>query len=270
MGSIGMHHVAKWATGVICLVCVGLAYPSAAGQSPSGVKKTAEKTVATDVKTQKAVDAWAVEEKRLLEKIDEQERALRRVTWEQNKTAQYLRTLEQKVKELREKAREMEKINAKLLPILDQGLEKLITRVKTDIPFDQTRRLKRMEDTAHTLNDYDVGLLAKTRALFDAMAGEVDFGYSVDSKETEVDIQGRSTRVKLLKVGRAGLYALSMDGEKAYVWNPRENAYLPVEGSVRDIDEAVEIVERIRIIELTKLPMGRPGAGPRMGGGPHE
>ncbi|MFP4086752.1 MAG: DUF3450 domain-containing protein [Desulfobacteraceae bacterium] len=265
-----MPHVTKWATGVFCLVCMGLANPSTAGESPSRVKKTAEKTVVTDVKTQKAVDAWAVEEKRLLEKIDQQERELRRVTWEQNKASQYLHTLEQKVKELREKAREMEKINAKLLPILDRGLEKLITRVKTDIPFDRTRRLKRLEDTAHTLNDYDVGLLAKTRALFDAVAGEVDFGYSVDSKETEVDIQGHSTRVKLLKAGRAGLYALSMDGEKAYVWNPRENTYLPVEGNVRDIDEAVEIVERIRIIELTKLPMGRPAAGPRMGGGPHE
>jgi len=254
----------------LCLLGAGHGRSLAAEVSPSTVKQTSERTVAIDVKTQKAVNAWAAEEKQLLEKIDQAERALKRIAWEQNKTSEYLTTLEDKMTQLREKAEEMKKINAELLPILDQGLERLIQCVQGDFPFDRANRLKRMQDAAHTLNDYDVDLLTKTRTLFDAVAREVDLGYSVDIRETEVDIEGRSTRVKLLKVGRVGLYALGMDAEKAYLWDARQNRYLPVEKRVRDIDEAVQIVERIRIIELTRLPMGRPVKGPGTGGGHHD
>jgi len=241
-----------------------------AGDSPSQLKETAERTVAVHVETQKAMDAWAAEEKALLGEIDRSEHALKRIVWERDKTSEYLSTLENKMAELREKAEEMKKINAELLPVLDQGLERLTADVKGDIPFDKTGRLQRIEDAAETLNDYDAGLLVKTRTLFDAVAREVDFGYTVDIEEAEISVGGRSTRVKLLKVGRVGLYAMSMDGERAYVWNGSQHRYVPVERSVAEIDDAVQIVERIRIIELTKLPMGRPEALPAVGDHSHE
>jgi hypothetical protein len=236
----------------------GLAGPAMAETIPSAVKQTAEKTVATDVETQQAVDAWAAEEKALLEKIDRCEQALRRVAWERKKNEAYLATLEAKVVDLREKSEEMKRINTELLPILDHAMERLTTFVQDDIPFDKTRCLKQAADAARVLNDYDANLLVKTRTLFDAVAREVDVGYSVDVKETEIEIDGRSIRVKALKVGRVGLYALTMDGQKAYVWDPGQKQYVPIEGGVREIDEAVQIVEGIRIIELTRLPVGQP------------
>lgn len=237
---------------------VGPKQPMASETSPLAVKQTSERTVATDVETQKAVDAWAAEEKGLLEKIDQRETALKRIDWERKKTAEYLSTLEGTIADLREKAEEMRRINAELLPILDQSLERLIAFIETDVPFERNIRIRKVEETARTLSDYDAGLLIKTRALFDAMAREVDFGYSVSVKETEIDVEGRSIRVKLLKVGRIALYALGMDAEKAYIWSPDQEKYLPLSGSARDLDEAIQIVERIRIIELSRLPMGKP------------
>jgi len=222
------------------------------------VKQTSERTVATDVATQKAVDEWAAEEQRLLDKIDRNERVLKRIAWDRKKTGEYLATLKKKMFELRERAAEMEKINAELLPIVDDGLLKLTTFVQNDLPFDKAERLKGLEHVAHMLNDYDMGLLAKTRSLFDAVAKETDFGYAVDVQETEIEIEGRPIRVKLLKVGRAGLFALTMDVKNAYAWNVRQNKYLAVDSSVRAIEEAVQMVEKIRIIELTRLPIGRP------------
>jgi len=258
------------ALALFVLLAGGREAPRAAEPPPSVVKQTSERTVATDVETQKAVDAWAAEEKELFEKIDRTERALKRVVWERKKTAEYLETLQDKMAQLREKAEEMKRINAELLPILDQGLEKLSAQVESDLPFEKTRRLQQAADAGQILNDYDAGLLVKTRTLFDAVAREVDFGYSVDIEETEIDIDGRSTRVKVLRVGRVGLYAMSMDNEKAYIWDAGQNRYLPVEDGVREIDQAVQMVERIRIIELTRLPMGRPGPPVKGEGGRHE
>ena len=241
-----------------CFLVISYGPSSAAKDSPLAVKRTSERTVAIDVQTQKVVDEWDAEEKQLLEKINRNERALKRLAWERKKAGEYLATLEKKIVELREKAAEMEKINAELLPILDGGLKKLAAFVHGDLPFNKIERIKRIEDTAHALNDYDVGLLTKTRTLFDEVAREVDFGYSVDVQEAEIEIDGRPTCVRLLKVGRVGLYALTMDAENAYAWNARQNKYLPVDSGVRAIEEAVQIVERIHIIELTRLPMGKP------------
>jgi hypothetical protein len=248
----------------------GLLQPVAAGESPSAVMETSEETVATDVATQEAVDEWAAEEKALLEKIDRHEQALKRIAWERKKNEAYMVTLEAKVVELREKSEEMKRINTELLPILDHAMERLTIFVQNDIPFDKTRRLQQAEDATRILNDYDANLLVKTRTLFDAVAREVDVGYSVDVKETEIEIDNRSIRVKLLKVGRVGLYALAMDAEKAYIWDAGQKTYLPVEGGVREIDEAVQMVEGIRIIELTRLPVGRPVKAAPGGGAGHE
>ena len=248
--------------GIVCILGIGSGPSAAAGDSPAAVKRTAERTVAVDARTQQAVDAWAEEEKRLLQEIDRKEREIKRFAWEREKTADYLATLEGKMAVLREKATEMEKINAELLPILDRGLESLDAFVRDDLPFEKTERTRSVELTVQALSDYDMGLLAKTRALFDAVAREVDLGYSVDVREDEIDIEGRPTRVKLLRVGRTGLYALTMDAAKAYVWDARRKEYLPAAAGARDIDQAVQIVERIRIIELTRLPMGQPHERP--------
>lgn len=254
----------------LCLFGVDRGRADGSEESPRAVKQTSERTVTTDVETQKAVDAWAGEEKALLEKIDRLEQELRRVDWEQKKTSEYLEGLENKMTELQQKAEEMKRIRAELLPILDQGLERLNSFVEEDMPFDRDRRLKRLDDAALVLNDYDAGLLVKSQAFLDALARETDFGYSVDIQETDLEMEGRSIQVKLLRVGRIGLFALGLDGKKAYVWDVDKQAYLPLDRGIRDLEGAFQIVERLRIIELTRLPMGRPLKVPVAGGRTHE
>ena len=105
----------------VCFLGVDPGLSIAGKDSPLAVKRTSERTVSTDVETQKSVDQWAVEEEQLLKKIDQNERELKRIAWERKKTGEYLSTLEQKMVELKEMVSEMEKINAELLPMLDWG-----------------------------------------------------------------------------------------------------------------------------------------------------
>jgi len=136
------------ALGLLCLVGFGHDQAETGEDAPSAVKQTSERTAAVGVESQKAVDAWAAEEKELLEKIDRHERALKRMAWERKKTSEYLETLESKMADLREKADQMKRINAELLPILDQVLERLTACVRDDFPFDRAGRLDRMADAA--------------------------------------------------------------------------------------------------------------------------
>lgn len=235
-----------------------LASTSGFAQTATQVKRTAEKTVGTDIETQEAVEAWLAEERRLLAEIDAVNTRLKRTAWQRQKTARYRDTLEKKVAELNQRAAEMERISQELLWVLDQTLDRLDAHVNADLPYDQTDRRKRLRQIRRTLDDYDLGLMQKTQAVFDAVAREVDMGHGVDVRDIEITVAGQLKQVKLLRVGRVGLYALTMDTQSAYVWDGQQREWAALAGSARAIEEAIEMAEGTRIVGLSRLPVGQP------------
>jgi seryl-tRNA synthetase len=214
--------------------------------------------VAAVIQTKKAVEAWLLEEDRLQTKIDTLRRRLEHTDWQLQKTANYRATLERKVATLNQRAAAMETISQELLWVLDQTLQRLEAYVQADLPFDQTERRKRLGRARRFLNDYDQDLLPKARAVFDAVAQEVDLGHGVAVTNAEITVAGQLKQVKLLRVGRIGLYALTLDTQNAYVWNGKQGQWLARDRDVRAVAEAIEMVEGKRIIDLSRLPVGLP------------
>lgn len=253
---------------IFCLMCFfsNDTRKTAAADSPISVKRTSERTVMADMETQKVMDAWDEEERILLKEIEESERSLKNIKWEQKKTLNYIQTLESKVAALKEKAQAMQNINAQLLPVLDETLNRLKLFVASDMPFDRAARMKQIEETEQILNDYDAGILNKTQSLLEAVAKEVAFGYGVNALESNVDIDGYSVCVTLLKVGRVGLFALTLDSRKAWEWKADQNRYLPSNHYIEEINKAIEMVQGIRMVELARLPLGQPMSGATLKG----
>jgi len=250
-----------------CLTADPLKTPGvSAGETGAEVKQIAEKTVDTRIQTQETVEAWLEEERRLLEEIDAVRGQIRHTAWQRQKTARYRADLEQKVTDLNRRAAEMETISQELLAVLDETLRKLQAHVASDLPFDQAQRRRRLRRVEGVLNDYDANLLSKTRAVFDAAAREVDMGHQVDVRDEEITAAGQLKQVKLLRVGRVGLYALTMDAGSAFIWDDEQKVWRALERGVRDIEEAVETAEGTRIIGLSRLPMEQPVQKERSGG----
>ena len=102
----------------------------------------------------------------------------------------------------------MAEVEMALLPVLDETVDRLGKQVEKDIPMDIDVRKKIVMQTRRILNDYDATLLNKTRAVLEAVSREVDLGYTVQVKEDEILVEEQPIQVKLLRVGRVGLYAL--------------------------------------------------------------
>jgi hypothetical protein len=250
-----------------CLVSALLMNPGvSAGETGAEVKRTAEKTVDTRIQTQEAVETWLEEERRLLEEIDAVRGQIRHTAWQRRKTARYRSDLEQKVTDLNRRAAEMETISQELLAVLDETLRNLQAHVASDLPFNRTERRRQLQRVEGILNDYDANLLSKTRVVFDAAAREVDTGHRVDVREEEITVAGQIKQVKLLRIGRVGLYALTMDAGSAYIWDEEQTLWRALERGSRDIEEAVATAEGTRIIGLSRLPMGPPAQKERSGG----
>ena len=227
--------------------------------SGSHVKTTAEETVATDAETQQKFETWAEEKAALLEQIDDITVQLERVQWKQEKTDTYQTSLEAKITDLNRRALEMAEVETALLPLLEDAVVRLEQRMENEIPMDLEGRNNIVTQTRNMLNDYDATLLDKTRAVLEAVSREVDVGYTVQVKEDEIMVAGQPRQVKLLRVGRVGLFALTLDAEQAFSWNRADSRFeaLPRD-NVREITEAMEMAEGVRIIELSRLPITLP------------
>lgn len=250
----------------IMAVTIGLTPYAATGETGTQVKQTAEQAVAVDARTQQAVEKWEDEKQQLLAAIDQTRAHLQTKTWQHSKATDYRETLRRKIAELKRRATAMEKINVELLPLLDKTLEKLQSFVDSDFPWRQTERRQIISQTKQLLNDYDMGLLPKTRAVLEAVAGEMDMGHTVAVQEAEITIEGQPRQVRLLQVGRQGLYALTMDARHGYVWNGEQNDFKSLDKGRKSIENTMQMAEGTRILALSQLPMGRPESKTRPGG----
>jgi hypothetical protein len=248
------------------LALVGLIPWTAAAETATQVKLTAERAVAVDAATQQAVEAWEAEKQQLLANIDRTRTRLQNVDWQQRKATDYSATLNRKIEALKLRAAEMEKINVELLPLLNRMLDRLQSFVAADLPWQQTERRRNLAHTRQLLNDYDTGLLPKTRAVLETLAREADLGHTVAVREAEISVDGQPRQVRLLQVGRLGLYALTMDGRQAYAWNGDLRSFRALDEGRRDIGDAMQMAEGTRILALSRLPVGQPGTKTTAGG----
>jgi hypothetical protein len=228
--------------------------------SASRVRKTAEKTVGIDVETQHLMEDWASEEQEMLDRIEDLSARLKQARWQQEKNTRYIRSLEEKIAGLNQQAAEIEKMEAALLPVLDTTLDRLDILVLSDLPAALDRRRETIARTRHVLDDYDADLLTKTRAVLDTLNREVDLGHTVGVEEQEIETDGGFRQVKLLRVGRIGLFAITLDNRTGFAWDRARARFVPLEGSAGDLMEAVEMAEGIRLIGLSRLPLDLPPA----------
>ncbi len=225
--------------------------------SAGEVKNISKKAVSVGITSQNVHESWVEEEHRLIEEIEDLENLLDHIKWQREKFSVYKVDLQEKIAGLKEKAKAMEAVNMQLLPILEENLEKLQATVDKDIPGNLTERRKSIHHARMVLNDYDMGLLDKARAVLDAVAREVDLGHRVSVLEDEIEVDGQLRRVKMLQVGRIGLYAMTLDNSNAYRWDASGGQW----GAIDDptaIRDAIDMAEGVRLVGLSQLPVAQP------------
>ncbi|PID76061.1 MAG: hypothetical protein CSB23_00355 [Deltaproteobacteria bacterium] len=242
----------------LCLAMVFVANRSSFGTTASEVKKLSEKAVDAGVTSQKSHESWVDEKDRLLTELERLENRLEHIQWQRKKISVYKADLEAKIAGLQKKAAAMEALNIQLLPILEKSLEDLESQVHSDLPGNLTERRKSLLQSKMVLDNYDMGLLDKTRAVLDAIAREVDLGHRAKVLEDEIEVDGESRRVKMLQVGRIGLYAMTLDNEEAYQWDSSGKKWIAVEDGISAIQEAIEMAEGVRLVGLSRLPVTKP------------
>ncbi|MGX7948646.1 DUF3450 domain-containing protein [Oleidesulfovibrio alaskensis] len=241
----------------LCLVvmwggCCALAAPA----SPDALLDTVTSAIAIEKAAHERGSEWEREQALLQEELRQARLEEAWYALQVNTFTRYVDTARSRVDELTKTRDELVRMETELEGSLVESVEALENFVRQDMPFLQQERDQRLRFLHASMDDYELGGAEKLRRVLEALQAELGYGRGVELAAAQIDVQGVSRRVQLLRTGRAGLYALSPDGSAAWRWT-RAAGFVPVEDVYLDsLREAAEMTESGSAFSLPVLPFG--------------
>ena len=168
----------------------------------------------------------------------------------------YRRQRREEIARLEAGLQEMEAIGLKLEPYLDELTERIKKFTAADLPFDRVERGQRLADLRQELNRYDVQLAEKLRRVFEVLKIEAGYGRGFEVSEESLKLEGGDTMVQVLRLGRVGLYYMTLDGERAGWYDRSSKQWEPLpRGYHEAVREALRMALKQRAFDLVRLPV---------------
>jgi septal ring factor EnvC (AmiA/AmiB activator) len=243
---------------LLCSIC--LPRPAAA----DGLKSAME--------AQQMVQSEGVRSQQTVEKLDQETRilldqyrsALSTLENLKDYNAQMERQLGDQKQEIARREAELgqiEETRRHIVPFMLRMLKVYETLVGLDIPFLPGERQRRVKQLKEMMDRSDITLAEKYRRLLEAYRVEAEYGHSIEAYQGKLENGGAVRTVQFLRLGRVGLYYLSLDGSEAASWHPREKRWIVLHDSYCEpIKQAILIAERQLPPDLVKLPLPAPEA----------
>ncbi|MGD8562003.1 MAG: DUF3450 domain-containing protein [Desulfarculaceae bacterium] len=245
----------------LLVACLFFCLPYKAGWAADSdqVRTQAREQVGVRQKTQKMIDRLSDERLALADRLETLQREFKTIQRQRLKTEAYVKDMNNRVGELQRRAREFERMSKELEPYWDQVAAELEDFVARDLPFLAEERKTRLDKLRATLNRYGAPAGAKMRSLLNVLEIEARYGSTVSCTETVLEIAGSRVLVRVLRLGRLALFALSSDGNQAWSYHAGKGEFVPLEGYQVELSQAADMASRKRVVELVEIPLYQPG-----------
>ena len=150
-------------------------------------------------------------------------------------------------------------IERQITPLMLRMIDALEQHVELDVPFLPQERAERVALLQGLVSRSDVTVAEKFRAVFDAYETEMEYGRTIEAYRGMLATDGGEREVDFLRVGRIGLYYISLDGSLLGAWNQaaRQWEILPASYAT-NITEGLRIAREQAAPDLIKLPLPAP------------
>jgi septal ring factor EnvC (AmiA/AmiB activator) len=164
-------------------------------------------------------------------------------------------------------AKQMEDIDfthREVVPLMLRMIDGLDSFVAADVPFLVGERRERVARLREVMDRADVSVAEKYRRILEAYRIEMDYGRTIEAyrDEIEADAESGAARrtVDFVRVGRVGLYFLSLDGKQGGYWDALAGQWEALDGTDRlAVREALRIARKQTAPALLRLPVPAPG-----------
>ncbi len=249
-----MRRWTSTAVAAYLLLAAGALHAQTAQQLEGAVTEAVD----TAKTTQEKADAWAAEQGSL----ENRYRVARaniaylqdRIAVEQERAT----ALDVRVAELQRRLDESGRLQTVIEDTLVAVFHHLESSVQNDLPFLPEERTRRLASMRTELVKPDVPSAEKLRQLLEALLAEAQYGSSVEVTQESINLDGEQTFVDMLRIGRLALFWRTPDGARVGTWDPARSQWSDLPGGDRrSVGRVMEMASRLRLVELTSLPLGR-------------
>ncbi|MDY7116534.1 DUF3450 domain-containing protein [Halomonas sp. SSL-5] len=146
------------------------------------------------------------------------------------------------------------------LPEVEQALvRRLGAWVEGDLPFLVDERRARVEGLEKGMSDPDASRAEHLDRLLAAWRTELDYGRELDAWRGTLGQGEQRREVDFLRMGRVGLYYLTVDGREGAVWRSDAGRWQALDEAARvELRHGLRIARDQRAPELLTLPVSHP------------
>mgnify|MGYP006303393343 CR=1 FL=1 len=243
---------------IICplLACFFLSLSSGPAGAIDDLQQQNRQIINKEIAVQIDVDKWSAEKQALVSELLDQKTQLDWNRFQNKKYQQYLAHKQQNIADLKHQKEVMGKLRMELEPFLDSSIENLTAMIAADLPFLADERQERLTFVSQSLADPDLKLSEKLRRLLEAVQVEADYGNNVEVTEEKLNLESEESIVQVLRLGRIGLFYLTLDNKNVGRWDRQQQRWAPIATDYAPvIQTTISVVQQKRVAELVDLPV---------------
>jgi hypothetical protein len=227
--------------------------------SPAQIQDAIVTAVECHRNTGEEFKAWSKEREEISLEIEQLTIRLKYLEHQADLYQAYEKQRIQEIALLEAQADKLGVMNLELIPYLAEITERLALFIQQDLDFLPEERTDRLKKVREDLTDYHLNQDEKLRRVLEALTVEAQYGYTNDTRLVEISVNGEERQLETLRLGRLAEYYRSADGGTLGWRNRRDREWLPLPSSeARVLNQAIEMADRHRVVELIQLPMVRP------------
>ncbi len=208
--------------------------------------------------TQEEREEWHEERQKLIDRYDQLQAENERLAEEQADLQAKVEGSREAIASKEQQLADIEEIARDIEPFLEQQLQRIAETVHTNVPFLQEERQKRLQDLKQMLAEDQEPVSEQYRRIMEALLVEAEYGRSIEVYQQSIQIEDRSIRANIFRLGRLSLFYQTMDQEESGWFNVAQGEWqkLPARHN-RAISKAIDIASERQPVELLTLPLGR-------------
>lgn len=240
-----------------------LAVPTLLGAQSTPTADKLDQALKTTIDSNRA----SAQSQQRIDGIDDSARSMleryRAATWQAQQLSVYAKQLEallgaqeaEKVS-LRQQLVDIERTERELTPLMLRMLDSLDKFVTLDLPFLKQERRERVDNLKRLMSDPEAASAERYRRLLEAYQIEIDYGRSLGVERAQIGSEGSAREVDVLRIGRASLFYLTLDGEEAGRWDAAGKKWETLDKEWRaSIKKGLKIAREISAPDVLYLPM---------------
>lgn len=222
------------------------------------LKSPIQKSIQVHKATQKKIEDWSAERKRLTARHDDLSAENMRLTARKAETEKMLAATRVRIVAREKQLAALSRLAGNIRPTLDDIFQHLKQVERTDLPFLTQEREGRLASLDGILDDPRVPVSEKLRKTLEALLVEVEYGNTVSVYRETISIDDKSILVNIFRLGRISLFFQTLDRKTTGHYDAVLQKWAVLPSSMNhELNIAFEIAARQRPATIATLPIGR-------------